>query len=103
MAPLFQALVSGLALVGSVVASKLASKVDTLVESQVLTDPYAYDFPRLGAEGASLFAMRKCHGFTLEEASVDQIQAQLKNGTFTTVQLLECYMDRVYQTQPYLK
>ncbi|KAJ5121283.1 uncharacterized protein N7515_009244 [Penicillium bovifimosum] len=106
MAPLLQTLVSGLALVSSVVASKGASRprpqVDTLVESQILTDPYAYDFPRLGADGASLFPMRKCHGFTLEEASIDQIQAQLKKGTFTAVELLECYMDRVHQTQPYL-
>ncbi|KAJ5563268.1 hypothetical protein N7535_008432 [Penicillium sp. DV-2018c] len=102
MAPLMQILVSGFALVSSVLASKAAPKVDTLVESQILTDPYAHDIPRLGADGASFFAMRKCHGFTLEEASIDQIQAQLENGTFTTVQLLECYMDRVYQTQPYL-
>ncbi|CAI7611069.1 unnamed protein product [Penicillium glandicola] len=98
MAPLIQTLVSGLALVSSVIAHES----DRLVESQILTDPYLYDFPRLGRDGASQFAMRTCHGFKLEEATIDQIQAELQNGTFTGVQLLECYMDRVHQTQPWL-
>ncbi|KXG47207.1 Amidase [Penicillium griseofulvum] len=88
--------VSGLALVSSV------AQADSLVDSQILTDPYLYDFPRLGGHGAEQFAMRPCHGFKLEEATIDQIQAQLEIGTFTGVQLLECYMDRVHQTQPYL-
>ncbi|KAJ5951907.1 uncharacterized protein N7479_010320 [Penicillium vulpinum] len=98
MAPLIHTLVSGLALVSSVIAQE----ADCLVESQILTDPYLYDFPRLGGEGAAQFPMRMCHGFKLEEATIDQIQAELENGTFTGVQLLECYMDRVHQTQPYL-
>lgn len=99
MAPLIQTLVSGLALVSSVVAQES----DCLVDSQILTDPYLYDFPRLGGDGAAQFPMRTCHGFKLEEATIDQIQAELAIGTFTTVELLDCYMDRVYQTQPYLK
>lgn len=103
MSPLLKAFVSGLTLAGSAVASLHERQVDTLVASQILTDPYAYDFPRLGAPGASLFPMRPCHGFKLEEATVDEIQAQLSNGTFTSVQLLGCYLDRIYQTQPYLK
>ncbi|OQD60724.1 hypothetical protein PENPOL_c021G00277 [Penicillium polonicum] len=98
MTPLIQTLVSGLALVSSVVAQES----DCLVDSQILTDPYLYDFPRLGGDGAAQFHMRTCHGFKLEEATIDQIQAELAIGTFTTVQLLDCYMDRVYQTQPYL-
>ena len=104
MSPLLQAFVSGLALAGPAVATGYyRPENDSLVASQILTDPYAYDFPRLGAPGASLFPMRLCHGFKLEEATVDDIQAQLTNGTFTSVQLLECYLDRIAQTQPYLK
>ncbi|KAJ5629919.1 amidase [Penicillium herquei] len=99
MSPLLQALVSGLALAGSAIAS---TEVDPLVASQILSDPYAYDFPILGAPGSSMFPMRKCHGFNLEEASVDDLQLRLSNGTFTSVQLLECYLDRIAQTQPYL-
>ncbi|KAJ5140185.1 hypothetical protein N7448_003593 [Penicillium atrosanguineum] len=101
MSPLLQTIVSGLALAGSVIASS-ARDNDTLVASQILTDPYAFDFPRLGSPGASLFPMRHCHGFKLEEASVDDIQERLTNGPFNSVQLLECYLDRIYQTQPYL-
>lgn len=103
MSPLLQLLVSGLALVGSAAAIKHDHQVDSLVASQILTTPYAYDFPRLDAPGASLFPMRRCHGFKLEEASIDDIQKQLSNGTFTSAQLLECYLDRIFQTQPYLK
>ncbi|KGO78202.1 Amidase [Penicillium italicum] len=98
MAPLIQTLVTGLALASSVVAQES----DCLVDSQILTDPYLYDFPRLGGDGAAQFPMRTCHGFQLEEATIDQIQAELTAGNFTGVQLLQCYMDRVYQTQPYL-
>jgi len=98
MSPLLQTLVSGLALVTSVIG-----QIDSLVDSQILTNPYQYDFPRLGASGAELFPMRRCHGFKLEEATVDQIQERLENGAFTSVELLECYLDRVHQTQPYLK
>ncbi|KAJ5653759.1 hypothetical protein N7490_000762 [Penicillium lividum] len=105
MAPLLQAFVGGLALAGSVAGTIVGRKeheVDSLVASQILTDPYAYDFPRLGAAGSTLFPMRHCHGFQLEEASVDDLQKRLTNGTFTSVQLLECYLNRIAQTQPYL-
>lgn len=105
MVPLLQTLVSGLALAGSVIAvsQKQHEETDTLVASQILTNPYTYDFPRLGTPGAKLFPMRRCHGFKLEEATVDEIQERLTNGTFTSVELLACYLDRIHQTQPYLK
>lgn len=111
MKAFLRAFVSGLALASSAVATQHGREsehghrreVDALVASQILTDPYAYDFPRLDAPGASLFPMRHCHGFKLEEASVDEIQSQLSNGSLTSVQLLGCYMDRIHQTQPYLK
>ncbi|KAJ6141369.1 hypothetical protein N7470_009759, partial [Penicillium chermesinum] len=61
-----------------------------------------YDFPRLGTPGAQLFPMRRCQGFKLEEASIDEIQAQMSHGTFTSAELLQCFLDRAYQTQPYL-
>ncbi|RJE21941.1 amidase family [Aspergillus sclerotialis] len=101
MAPLFQTIAALAVAVGSAFANN-GLESDSLVESQILTTPYAHDFPRLGAPGASFFQMRHCHGFKLEEASIDEIQKQLEKGTFTTVGLLECYLDRMYQTQPYL-
>lgn len=103
MLPKVPAFLSGLALAGLAVASLEHSDDDPLVASQIVTDPYAYDFPRLGASGASLFPMRSCHGFKLEEASVDEMQQRMSNGSLSSVQLLECYLDRIHQTQPYLK
>ncbi|KAL5360513.1 amidase signature domain-containing protein [Aspergillus floccosus] len=99
---MLHALLSGLALAGSAIAASAAHDADPLVASQILTDPYAYDFPRLGASGASLFPMRLCQGFKLEEASVDDLQQRMSNGSLTSVQLLDCYLDRIHQTQPYL-
>ncbi|KAJ5894038.1 hypothetical protein N7495_005729 [Penicillium taxi] len=99
MSHLLKTVVTSLALTSAVIASE---PVDTLVTSQILADPYAFDFPRLGAAGDLLFPMRKCHGFKLEEATVDEIQHQLTSGSLTSVELLECYLDRIHQTQPYL-
>jgi amidase len=77
--------------------------VDTLVDSQVLTDPYAYDFPRLNTNGADLFPMRPCKGHQLLEASIDEIQDLLSAGELTSVDLVHCYLERIYQTDSYLK
>lgn len=52
---------------------------------------------------SSLFPMPLCNGFKLEEATIDQMQAALKNGTLTSVQLVLCYMQRNYQTDDYIK
>ena len=103
MALLLRALVGSMFLAGLATSSGLQEDFDALVASQILTDPYAYDFPRLSAPASTLFPMRYCHGFVLEEASVDEIQAAFANNTFTIVELLNCYLDRIQQTQPYLK
>lgn len=99
---LFLALVGFLAVAGPGCAAQ-ETQADRLVAAQVLSDPYAYDFPRLGATGASLFPMRLCNGFKLEEASIDDIQEQLAGGNLTSVELLQCYLERIYQTDSYLK
>ncbi|KAJ0417486.1 amidase signature domain-containing protein [Aspergillus carlsbadensis] len=78
--------------------------VDTLVMSQVLTNPYAYDFPPINADnGGDLFPMRPCKGHQLLEASIDDLQALLSTGKLTSVELLQCYLERIYQTNSYLK
>ena len=52
---------------------------------------------------SSLFPMPLCNGFKLEEATIDQMQSAMKNGTLTSVQLVLCYMQRNYQTDDYIK
>jgi amidase len=49
------------------------------------------------------FPMAKCHGFQLEEASVDAIQQQLANGHLTSRQLVQCYLDRINTVNPYMQ
>lgn len=78
-------------------------KNDTLVTQQIDNQPYPYDFPRIGTNGPDLFPMRPCNGFRLEEATIDEIQAELNSGNLTAAQLLQCYYERIYQVQPYLK
>ncbi|EED17436.1 amidase family protein [Talaromyces stipitatus ATCC 10500] len=77
-------------------------KNDSLVAQQIDNQPFPYDFPKLGTNGADLFPMRLCNGFKLEEATIDEIQAELNSGNLTGVQLLKCYYERIYQVQPYL-
>jgi amidase len=54
-------------------------------------------------ETPSLFPVEKCGGFQLEEATIDQMQAAMENGTLSSVQLVTCYMLRTFQTNSYAK
>ncbi len=73
---------------------------------QTLENPYPYEFPNLKDEaivGRTLFPMPLCHGFKLEEATIDQMQERMSNGTLTSEKIALCYLQRVYQTDEYLK
>lgn len=77
-----------------------------LVDSQDLLNPYPYEFPLL--QNGSLadtgqFPMPLCHGFKLEEASIDQLQEELSSGRLTSVQIVMCFMQRIYQTDEYIR
>ncbi|KKA30172.1 hypothetical protein TD95_001184 [Thielaviopsis punctulata] len=50
----------------------------------------------------ALFSMPSCGNFVLEEATIDDMQAAMKNGTLTSVQLSMCYLLRAQQTQNYI-
>lgn len=66
--------------------------------------PDSYFFPDIGdTDDPSLFPMPKCGSFVLEEATIDQMQQAMENGTLTAVHLLRCYRQRIYQTQPFIK
>lgn len=51
----------------------------------------------------NLFPMADCFGFQLHEATIDQMQTAMANGTLSSVQLVSCYLTRQFQTQQYLK
>ncbi|TVY68644.1 putative amidase, partial [Lachnellula suecica] len=77
-----------------------------ILESQTLHTPYPYEFPVL-QNGSNAnngqFPMPLCRGFKLEEASIDQLQQAMSNGTLTSVQMVLCYLKRVYQTDEYIQ
>jgi amidase len=77
-----------------------------VVESQVLESPYPYYFPVLeaGAESDSgQFPMPLCHGFKLEEATIDQLQEAMKDGKLSSKKLVGCYLQRIYYTNFYIR
>lgn len=79
----------------------------TLANSkQTLENPYPYEFPSVKDEVTAertLFPMALCQGFMLEEATIDQMQQRMSNGTWTAEQIALCYLRRLYQTDEYLK
>lgn len=77
-----------------------------IVETQTLDPPYPYEFPVL-QDGVNAdvgqFPIPQCHGFTLEEATIDQMQEALSKGTLTSVQIVLCYIQRIYQIDEYIR
>ncbi|KXS93785.1 hypothetical protein AC579_3356 [Pseudocercospora musae] len=72
-------------------------------EEQILLQPYGHGFPAINtSETTALFPMARCHGFKIEEATIDQLQDYLKNGSFTAQQLAVCYVRRMWQTHDYI-
>lgn len=68
-----------------------------------LQNPYPFSFPPINQTDTKyLFPMRKCHNFSLEEATIDQLQEQMRNGGLTAAKLLRCYLRRVQQVDEYI-
>ena len=77
-----------------------------LVESQDLSSPFPYEFPFLGNVSeldAARFPMPQCTGLTLEEATIDQLQDFMRSGQLSSAQIAMCYLQRIYQVDPYIK
>lgn len=83
------------------ISDGLDSLVD-LAAIQVLENPYPYEFPK-EENRMDLFPMPKCNGVTLEEATIDQLQDAMNAALLTTQQIVLCYMQRIHQTDMYLK
>jgi hypothetical protein len=72
--------------------------------SQTLTEPFPYYFPNEDqTETPALFPMPPCHGVTLEEATIDQLQDYMGQGILSSVKIALCYLDRIWQTNDYIK
>ncbi len=77
--------------------------VSTLTMSQVLESPLPYYFPDFARDSADLFPMPDCNGVSLEETTIDEIQSAMAKGQLTSVNIVTCYLERVYQTNKYIK
>lgn len=73
-----------------------------LDQSQILETPFPYDFPNM-ENPLNLFPMPPCNGIILEEATIDQLQDAMSHGQLTSTQLITCYLQRIYQTDDYIK
>ena len=70
---------------------------------ETLATPFPYYFPKLGQNAADLFPMPDCNGFVLEEATIDQLQDAMGKGQLTSLQIALCYLQRIQQTDEYVK
>ncbi|KFA50104.1 hypothetical protein S40293_06371 [Stachybotrys chartarum IBT 40293] len=50
----------------------------------------------------TLFAMPNCHGFRLEETTIDQLQQAFEEERLSAVEVTTCYLDRIRQTNGWL-
>lgn len=55
------------------------------------------------ASAAAWHAMPLCKGFSIEDATIDELQQYMATSNLSSVQLLSCYMQRYYQTNQYIK
>ncbi|CZR60641.1 related to glu/asp-tRNA amidotransferase subunit A [Phialocephala subalpina] len=83
-----------------------AYSASSLAEGQTLASPFPYQFP-VFQDGPSAdetdFPIPLCNNFKLEEASIDQLQDAMSDGKLTSVQIVECYLQRVHQVDQYLR
>ncbi|PVH97738.1 amidase signature enzyme [Periconia macrospinosa] len=76
---------------------------DSVLAINPLQDPFPYYFPPINnADTPDLFPMPQCYGFKLEEATIDQLQEEMKHGRLTSAKLLRCYMKRIRQVDEYI-
>lgn len=100
---------SAVSLFGAVlVAADASTAMTDSTADTATTDPrYAYTpslIPLLeNADSTGLFPMANCNGFKLEEATIDQMQDAMRQGRLTSVQLVQCYLTRAFQTEEYIR
>ncbi|KAI5923337.1 amidase [Camillea tinctor] len=86
-------------------AIALSARVDQPVGVDIEATDSSSLFPNIhDADTVNFFPMAPCgdHNFRLEEATIDDMQAAMANGTLTSVELVTCYMIRTYQTNEYI-
>lgn len=84
----------------------LASLVATLAMGALAAPGDSTTSPSLSysnASAAAWHAMPLCKGFSIEDATIDELQQYMATSNLSSVQLLSCYTQRYYQTNQYIK
>jgi amidase len=80
--------------------------VEFNASAQTLEDPFPFFFPDVADRNSSIgtpFPMPRCHGITIEETTIVDLQRYLAQGNLTAVQLVECYIRRITQVDSYVE
>ena len=71
--------------------------------SHAWVNPNGTQAPKSCGGSRSPFPMPDCHGLTLEEATIDEVQEWMASGLLTSRQLTLCYLGRILQLNEYVK
>lgn len=94
-----------LALVSSSYSAYVNSRNTCVSYQDVLTflESAALDyFPNKEEDATELFPMSPCNGVTIEDATIDELQEAMEEGSLTSVELLWCYLERIHQVEEYV-
>ncbi|KAM0721230.1 hypothetical protein Q7P37_003518 [Cladosporium fusiforme] len=58
--------------------------------------------PYSNSTNAKWHSMPPCNGVIVEDATIDELQHYLTSGNLSSVQLVTCFMQRIFQTNPYI-
>ncbi|KAK4159719.1 amidase signature domain-containing protein [Cladorrhinum sp. PSN259] len=86
---------SGLLLGLAALPAAMGVGIEIRAEQSVVT-------PRTTTTTNGPFPMPLCGTFKLEEATIDEMQQAMEDGTLTSVQLVKCYLERTFQTNEYI-
>lgn len=71
--------------------------------SEPYVNPNGTEVVKASTEEVNPFPMADCYGLPLEEATIDDMQAWMRDGLLTSRQLVHCYVGRILQLNEYVK
>ena len=80
--------------------------ISQIPASQLLSHDFLYRYPLENVSVNAVMTLNTldlCNGIDIEEATIDQLQANMMEEKLSSVQLTTCYMNRVFQIEKYIK
>ncbi|KAL8849123.1 MAG: hypothetical protein Q9221_005892 [Calogaya cf. arnoldii] len=79
--------------------------ISQIPASQLLSHDFLYRYPLENVSVNAVMTLNTldlCNGIDIEEAAIDQLQANMMEEKLSSVQLTTCYMNRVFQIEKYI-